>query len=318
MSQAADGLFFLRPHQVDIPQWEACLARSPEALIYAQAWYLDAVCERWSAVVERKDGQYVSLLPLPEKRQAGLRQIYQPFFTQQLGLFTTPDSRFTCPGAYLARIPAGYWRVYLQLNTHNHLPAGQLVKGFAVKARITYHLALDQPYEKLYQAYRYNQKRNIRKGPDDYRVVPGDIDRLIALFRENKGAQVPELQQKDYAGLGRLYRELHRRGCGQVLGLQSGEQLLAAGLFVDSRHHLIYLFGASTAAGRRQAAMAKLLDHVIRQQAGSARVLDFEGSDMPSLAKFYANFGARPVPYLSLNRIRIPFLAPWLKQKFLY
>src|SRR3712207_2118223 len=99
MSLAADGLFFLRPHQVDIPQWEACLARSPEALLYAQAWYLDAVCERWSAVVERKDGQYVSLLPLPEKRLAGLRQIYQPFFTQQLGLFTTPDSRFTGPGA---------------------------------------------------------------------------------------------------------------------------------------------------------------------------------------------------------------------------
>jgi hypothetical protein len=187
-----------------------------------------------------------------------------------------------------------------------------------MKARITYHLALDQPYEKLYQAYSYNQQRNIRKGPDGCQVVPGDISRLIALFRETKGAQVPELQEKEYARLGRLYRELHRRGCGQVFELRAGEQLLAAGLFVDSHHHLIYLFGASTTAGRRQAAMARLLDWVICQQAGSGRVLDFEGSDRPSLAKFYANFGARPVPYLSLNRIRIPFLAPWLKQKFLF
>jgi hypothetical protein len=317
MPPAPDGLCFLRCHEVDIPQWEACLAQSRQAVIYAHAWYLNSVCARWSAVVEVNAGRYVSLFPLPEKHIAGLRQIYQPFFTQQLGLFTTGDSRFTQPQDYLACIPAAYLRVYVQLNVHNAWEEGKPKQGFQLKERLTYQLNLDRPYEKLYQGYSLNQKRNIRKGGAGYQVVLGDMARLITLFQDHKGPQVPALKEKDYAGLGRLYQELHRQGAGQVLELWADHQLLAAGLFLYSPGHIIYLFGASTAAGRQQAAMASLLDWVIRQQAGSGRVLDFEGSDIPSLAKFYANFGARPVPYLSLRRTSIPLLPTWLNQKFL-
>jgi hypothetical protein len=317
MAATPDGLFFFRPHEVDIRQWEACLARTREALLYAHAWYLNAVCPRWSAVVERKDGRYVSLLPLPEKGVAGCRQIYQPFFTQQLGLFTTPDSRCTRPEEYLALIPGSYFRVYVQLNAHNQFTAAGPATGLQLKERRTYQLVLDQPYEKLYQGYSSNQKRNIKKSPAAYQVVPGDMSRLIALFRESKGAQVPELRERDYGRLSQLYQELNSRGLGQVLELRAAGQLLAAGLFLSSRRHIIYLFGASTALGRQQGAMAKLLDWLIRDQAGSGKVFDFEGSDMPSLAKFYANFGAQPVPYLSLSRTSIPFLPSWLNQKFL-
>jgi Acetyltransferase (GNAT) domain len=314
MSLAANGLFFLSPHQVDAARWEACLAQSPQAIIYAHAWYLQAVCERWAAVVELRDGHYVSVLPLPEKRRAGLRQIYQPFFTQQLGLFTTARSRCTRPGDYLALIPRAYLRVHLQLQARHPVPAAA---GYQVRQRTTYHLALDQPYEALYRGYSYNQQRNIRKGPADYQVVPGELDRLIALFRATKGPQVPALQNQDYARLTRLYRALQSQDSGQVLELWADGQLLAAALLLCRHGQLIYLFGASAPAGRQQAAMAKLLDWVIRQQAGSGLVLDFEGSDIPSLAKFYANFGARPVPYVSLSRISIPFLPTWLNQKFL-
>ena len=317
MPPASDGLCFLRCHDIDIPQWEACLAQSRQAVIYAHAWYLNSVCPCWSAVVEVQAGRYVSLFPLPEKRFAGLRQIYQPFFTQQLGLFTTQESRFTRPQDYLACIPGAYWRVYLQLNVHNAWPARELQAAYQLKERLTYQLALDPPYEQLYRGYSQNQKRNIRKGQARYQVVEGEMGRLIDLFRDTNGNQVPELRAKDYGVLGRLYRELHRQGAGQVLELRAENELLAAALLLYSPRHIIYLFGASTAAGRRQAAMAKLLDWLIRQQAGSGRVLDFEGSDIPSLAKFYANFGARPVPYLSLRRISIPLLPTWLNQKFL-
>jgi hypothetical protein len=317
MAATPNGLLFIPSHALNLSQWEACLAQSPEDLLYAQAWYLDVVCARWSAVVEVQDGCYVSVLPLPEKHTAGLRQVYQPFFTQQLGLFTTPASRHTRVEAYLALIPGSYWRVSLQLNTRNRLDPGTAGPEFKLKQRTTYHLALDRPYETIWQGYSQNQKRNIRKGADCCRVVPGDMDRLLALFRENKGPQVPELGEKDYARLARLYQEIDRRHCGQVLELWAAAELLAAGLFLCSGRYVVYLFGASTAAGRRQAAMARLLDWVIRQQAGSGRILDFEGSDIPGLAKFYAGFGARPVPYVSLRRHSIPFLPSWLNKKFL-
>ncbi|MGV3502381.1 MAG: GNAT family N-acetyltransferase [Adhaeribacter sp.] len=311
----ADGLVFLHPHQVEASLWEACLALSPQALVYAHAWYLDAVCDRWSAVVELRDGRYVSLLPLPEKSLAGLRQVYQPFFSQQLGLFTTAGSRETNLSAYLAVLPATYWRVYLQLNTHNPAPS---LAGYQVKTRRTYHLPLDRPYAALYKGYSTNQKRNIRKAPAEARVEAGDMNPLIALFREQKGSQVPALKDRDYARLLALYEQLRRHQAGQVLELRAGEGLLAAALVLESPQSLIYLFGASTPAGRRQGGMARLLDHLIASHAGSGRVLDFEGSDLPALAKFYANFGAQPRTYVSLCRTSLAFLPSWLNPKFLF
>lgn len=318
MPPLTDGLYFLRSRKLDVLQWEACLAQSHQAIIYAHAWYLDAVCACWSAVVEVREGRYVSLFPLPEKRVAGLAQVYQPFFTQQLGLFTTPQSRFTQLRDYLDCLPVNYLRVYLQLNVHNQWAGGIKSTAFQVKQRLTYHLDLNQPYEKLYEAYRTNQKRNVHKNQAGCQLLAGDIDQLIALFRQTRGRQVAALKDKDYALLRRLYRVLQQRQAGQVLALWAENKLLATGLFLYSSRHIIYLFGASSAAGRQQGGMAKLLDQVIRQQAGSRRVLDFEGSDMASLAKFYANFGARPVPYITLKRTNIPFLPSWLNKKFLF
>lgn len=315
MSPAADGLVFLRPRQVEAALWEACLAQSPQAMPYAQAWYLGAVCESWAAVVELRDGRYVSLLPLPEKSGAGLRQIYQPFFTQQLGLYTTAASRETDLNAYLALLPATYWRVYLQLHTQNPAPAAT---NFQVKKRTTYHLPLDRTYPELYRGYSTNQKRNIRKAPAGAQVLGGDIHTLIDLFREQKGGQVPELKAGDYARLQSLYRQLQQQGAGRVLELRSAGELLAAALVLQSPRYLVYLFGASTPAGRRQGGMACLLDHLIASHAGSGLVLDFEGSDLPALAKFYRNFGAQPRTYVSLRRTSFPFLPSWLNLKFLF
>ncbi len=48
-----------------------------------------------------------------------------------------------------------------------------------------------------------------------------------------------------------------------------------------------------------------LVDHVIGQQAGSGRILDFEGGNDSGVARFYAGFGARETTYpaLRINRL---------------
>lgn len=315
MLQQPDGLFFISHQEIDFISWDACLVQTYENIIYASAWYLHVISPGWVAIVEINNGEYVSLLPLPRKKILSFCQVYQPFWCQQLGLFTSARSQYHKLTDYLALIPEQYQKVYLQLNTGN-TEAAKLPEsvGFTTRQRLTHHLLLNKTYEDLYAAYSSNQKRNLKKASLLQVTIANNITDLISLFRNSKGQEVPELKTVDYNRLAMLYQELKARRAGQVLEVRQNDRLLAAALFLSCKDKIIYLFGASSPAGRRAGAMTKLLDFVIQENAGSEKVLDFEGSDKPLLAKFYLNFGARPAPYVCLTRNTLPWYLKWLIQ----
>lgn len=59
--------------------------------------------------------------------------------------------------------------------------------------------------------------------------------------------------------------------------------------------------------------MFHLTDAWIARSAGTGMLLDFAGSNTPSVARFNAGFGAVTRPYFRLRRNRLPLLARWLK-----
>jgi hypothetical protein len=56
-----------------------------------------------------------------------------------------------------------------------------------------------------------------------------------------------------------------------------------------------------------------LVNAFIQEHAGSDSLLDFEGSDIESVDRFYTGFGAEIRPYPSLHINRLPFYLRWLK-----
>jgi hypothetical protein len=90
--------------------------------------------------------------------------------------------------------------------------------------------------------------------------------------------------------------------------------LLAGAVFVRHASFVIYLFAAASSEGKKFGAPLLLLDHVIQRHAGSpGLILDFEGSMIPSIARFFANFGAVPVPYVALTQTRQPWYLQWMR-----
>jgi hypothetical protein len=65
------------------------IARSFNGIVYAYSWYLDIVSPGWDALV--KD-DYKSVMPLTWRKKYGIKYLYQPFFTQQLGVFSSDKS----------------------------------------------------------------------------------------------------------------------------------------------------------------------------------------------------------------------------------
>jgi hypothetical protein len=67
------------------------------------------------------------------------------------------------------------------------------------------------------------------------------------------------------------------------------------------------LFASSNESGRRSGAMAFNIDHILKKHQETNLILDFEGSMIPTIARFYKSFGAEPQIYQSLSYKRFPW-----------
>ena len=313
-------LRLLRFADLDLARWAACVAASPGALPYVEAWWLAATAGHWAAVVELGSaGEYRSLLPLPTTWRPWGRVAYQPLFTQQLGLVLTPASECRQMVDYLLVAKKYVRRFYQQLPT-SALPLPGLPPAFIVSQRLTYHLDLAAAAGALRLAYAADYRRRLRKNeaaPQPLSVSEGaDVDELIQLFLTYKGAAHTGLRPGQYAPLRRLAAAAQARGLAdlrQVRHPATGE-LLAGALFIRHAGGLIYLFAAASAAGRASGAPLLLIDDAVGRHAGQPGwLLDFEGGSLPGIGRFFANFGARPVAYPTLAFTRTTWLSLWMR-----
>lgn len=307
----------LRHQEIDKTKWETCLQRACNPLVYAHAWYLNAVCgSNWDALAETKEGRYVSIFPVPYRRFLGQAKVVQPLFTQQLGLFCTPESEHREVPDYLALLPQHYQQVVYQLPS----PEEELLlpQNWQMRERPNYELSLQPPYEVLRQGYATNLKRNLKKAQSAQlsATADGDFETLLRLFKATKGQELDNLKARHYNTLRTLYQNATAAGVSQLWQVAHHGNPLCTAFLLNDGPRITYLFGASSAQGRSLNAMAFLMDQIIQQEAGRGKALDFEGSEIAGVAKFYANFGAQPVRYLSLSFQNQSTARPWIRNVF--
>ena len=105
------------------------------------------------------------------------------------------------------------------------------------------------------------------------------------------------------------------KGMGQISGVyDEHNDLCAAAFFITSHSKTIFLLAVSNKNGKDKRAMFILIDDFIRKNADKKITLDFEGSNIPGVARFYSGFGASSCDYLSIRRNRLPFFLRLLKK----
>ncbi|MFH1005014.1 MAG: hypothetical protein V1781_05925 [Bacteroidota bacterium] len=102
--------------------WDECIEHSQNSLIYAYSWYLDIVCPNWEALVE---GDYESVMPLTWEKKYGIRYLFQPYFTQQLGIFSKNKLEKKTIEKFLLSIPTYYKFIEINLNTQNDFQSNE-------------------------------------------------------------------------------------------------------------------------------------------------------------------------------------------------
>ncbi len=288
---------YLKHEQIDTEKWDACINKSLNGLIYAQSWYLDLVNDRWEALVKN---DYECVMPLTPGKKWGTDYLFQPNFTQQLGVFSTKHLTGELVSEFLDAIPKKYRFIEINLNTHNKTKDLTGDSGNFIPWK-THHLDLIHTYDRIAAGYSSNLKRNLKKAHRSplnivENVKPEDI---IKIFRQNKGRQINNLKDQDYDLLRRLiYVMIYKRAAKIVGAYNETNELCAGAFFIHSGDKVIFYFSATDPYALQTGAMPLIIDDFIRKHAGRHLTLDFEGSNDENLARFYKGFGSRQVDYL--------------------
>lgn len=295
---------------IDLSKWDECIRKSFNGNIYAYSWYLNIVCEGWNALVE---DDYKSVMPLTGRRKLGLHYLYQPVFTQQLGVFSVNKFSKEKVEEFLKAIPARYKLIEINLNKYNTLEPGK----FSVKHNLTHELDLINSYQNLRIHYSVNTLRNITKANKSNLTVnyKADPNELIKMFRKNRGKAITQLKNKDYKILKNLIEYCIAKGIGASWGVYNEKKNLCAGaFFVQSNNKVVFLFSATNSVAKKNGAMPFLIDQFIQENAQRNLTFDFEGSNDKNLARFYKSFGSKECEYLHIKKNTLPFPLRLLKK----
>jgi hypothetical protein len=279
---------YLRNREIDKKKWDESVNNSVNGLIYAQSWYLDIVVPQWEALIEN---DYETLMPLPAKQKYGIPYLIQPRYVQQLGIFSVRTVTEEVVMSFIKRIPRKFIWSDFNLNSQNPVSHSRMC------VRDNYELSLINNYHEIYNGYHENTRRNLKKALQSSLFVraENEIHNFLSAYLLNAKIKPDELTLKQLAGIMEYAMSVC---CGEIVivnGVQGN--VLAGAFFLKAMGRIIYLTSFNTEEGQKNAAMFPVIDFIVKKYAQQLLILDFEGSMIPGIARFFAGFGAAKVTY---------------------
>ena len=296
---------------IDTDKWDNCIRKDASGLFYGYSWYLDMLVEEWDALVLN---DYEAVFPLVKGKKFGVEYLFRPYGTQQLGVFSIATATPELIAKFVAAIPKTYRFVDVFLNENNPI---DLLNATWLHPNSNYELNLNRPYQAIYEGYNKRTVRNLAKAKKHkHRIFENDSpDQLVTLFRANKGKQVNTLSEANYAKILHIMHVMLHKRRGYMWTIYDDHNTIIAGaFFVEMGGRIILLFSATSETGKKQHAITYLLDELFIARATDQIIFDFEGSNIPNLAQFYAGFGAVQKMYYNLKINNLPGPLKWLKR----
>ena len=299
---------YLPHNEIDLSKWDDCITHASNGLIYGYSYYLNRMAKHWDALIL---GDYDAVMPLTWNRKYGVYYLYQPFLTAQLGIFGTSINAATVE-TFLQAIPSRfrYWDFYL--NYQNTFP----LNNYRIYQRKNLVLNLNKPYEEIFNNYRENIQRNIRKAEQlgCTAVKNIGVEKVVELATRQMKTYTNE-SAENVKRFTELYHQLYDRQQAGSYGIMSAKNdLVASCIFIFSHKRAYYILVGNHPDGRTVGASHCLIDAFIKDHAEKEMLLDFEGSDIRNLAFFYSSFGATEENYAGIRLNRLPFYLKWLKK----
>jgi hypothetical protein len=281
----------LKNNQIDKTRWDQVVTQSDHPLVYLLSWYLDVVSPGWEGLIA---DDYRAVMPLPVKCRWRIPYLVQPPFCQQLGV-TGTGLQSDLTRSFYRKMGWQFPWYNLQIREASGLESRKFLNR-----RINYTLDLISLYPVLINGYHQNTLRNLKKAVEAGLIAE---DCTLDDFLDFSATWLQQSAPRHTEVFACLVRECVQHKVATLLKVKDHEgNILAAACFLAWNRQIVYLAGGSSDEGKRLSAMFRIIDQIIRDYSGTGYRLDFEGSMIPGVARFFRGFGAKASYYYHVKR----------------
>jgi hypothetical protein len=296
-------MFYLQHKEINKTKWDDCIQHAENSLIYARSFYLDAMSPGWDALI---DENYNWVLPITKGRKFGINYLFQPHFTQQLGVFFKKETIIPWHEIIvLLQKKFRFWEVNWNYSTPPNLLPSSLKKNAATN----FIIDLSRAYNDIYGNYQNVLKKNLKRANNvglTYNMHE-DYSKAIGFYKKYYSHRLPHLKDEHFTAFSKICERAGNTSvvCREAVDVNNKTMSIAL-LLCDGRR-LYNIIDTTTTEGRKAQANHFLIDSIIKEYCGKELIFDFEGSDVPGIKSFYKSFGAENQPYYSIKYNNLPW-----------
>lgn len=291
--------------------------RHPEVPLFAQYWWMDAICvgKTWDVLLVEEKGEMLGALPYLWVRKGFLKMILQPVFSQNNGVhFFYPEGldeagkeafeRKVCEDI-LAQLKALKVDWFLQHFDPTFRQCALFEEaGYQVSERVTYIIPDISDPEELFKRFTASKQRHIRKAERNGLQVGWDMD--VSSFYDFHSETLRLRGRTNFNS--RLLEETVcrraiERGQGRIISVHDVEGNLHSALFfVWDAHAAYYLIPAIHSTFKSSGASTLMVWRALQFLQGKTKAFDFEGSMDPQIANSYKQFATEKRIYRQVEK----------------
>lgn len=291
------NLRFLSHKEINKQFWDEKIRTALNSRIYATSGWSDITSANWNALVSEN---YDFIMPLPIKQKFGIKYLVQPKFTQQTGIFSEQKINPEIINLFLEKISKKFLFSAVNLNSDNKSTHKNIIK------KPNHLLDLSKPYDVLRKSFSENTKRNIKKAEKQAISLNKNVsaEDAVSLKSENN---INNLSDNDISLLKRLIIFAKKTYKVKIYGvINDKNELISVTVFNFYKNRVYLPLIASSEEGKRKFASFQIFNTFINEYSENYLTLDFEGSSLPGVARFFEGWGAKPETYYSYKQNNLP------------
>lgn len=299
--------------EIKVEQWDSFILNANSGAPFLLSGWLDIACPGWSTyIISNANQEWIAVMPMPIKKWVFISEIRQPLFCMYGGIILKENiDQINIEKELLKKLKKDNYRIELYFPPkylENNLQVLAQELNYVIKNRITYQIDLTQSWELIGTAKR-NLQKSIREG---WMVSDTESPDHFHLLLQNNPHIMPKKFQNRFV---QLLNWAYTSGYLTTwTGFSKEGKLGAMVLILQCSKSAWYLSGAVLPEFRQSGIMTHLFNSAIHDYKKRGFTLfDFEGSQIPSIAKFFSGLGGSPISYLCLKREPLPKWLSWIR-----
>lgn len=296
------------PTAAILERWDQFNSASPTGSIFTSSLWLRAFMTQaqrsMRLVVDSRDGEWRSGLPVLVRSKGLYRSAVPPDATPYFGIVVTPEIAQPNVDAAVAESLALLTPEMMHIANYVEIPllpglSVQRVQTWGSERRRTYWAATSGVDEGSFPKevrYEIRKARNLNLELE----ASQDIDlfyETLVLMCNGKGIGPPLPRRM----LTAILKDGLSKSIASIYLVRCKTDVAAGAVILKDRWRSYYWLAATNPKYRSTGASYMLLAGILEQLAGTSKVLDLVGANVPSVARFKAHFAAKEVDYSVLK-----------------